>query len=250
LNRYETDSDSEFTLDYDMTSSSSTEPTLIGVDTDVPSGGIASVLWTGLNYLTTYSWYAIAYDTQGAFRQSDTWNFTTAEFNMPPIASFTENATIVFTYDVIHFDASDSYDPDGTIIDYFWDFGDGTNATGITVDHSYANNGTYIVTLTVTDDKGMTASTNASKIVLNKPDIAVEHIAFSKSVVGQGYTIQINVTVANQGDFIETFNVTLYANTTAIETREITLTSLNSTTITYTWNTNGFVKGNYTLWAC
>jgi len=249
LNRYETDSDSEFTLDYDMTSSSSTEPTLIGVDTDVPSGGIASVLWTGLNYLTTYSWYAIAYDTQGAFRQSDTWNFTTAEFNMPPIASFTENATIVFTYDVIHFDASDSYDPDGTIIDYFWDFGDGTNATGITVDHSYANNGTYIVTLTVTDDKGMTASTNASKIVLNKPDIAVEHIAFSKSVVGQGDTIQINVTVANQGDFIETFNVTLYANTTAIETREITLTSLNSTTITYTWNTNGFAKGNYTLWA-
>jgi len=249
LNSYETDSDSEFTLDYNMTSSSSTEPTLIGVDTDVPSGGIASVSWTGLNYSMTYSWYAIAYDTQGAFRQSDTWNFTTAEFNMPPIAFFTENATIVFTYDVIHFDASGSYDPDGSIVSYTWDFGDGINATGVTIDHSYANNGTYIVTLTVTDDKGTTASTNASKTVLNRPNITVEAIAISKSIVGQGYTMNINVTVANQGDFTKTFNVTVYANITEIETREITLTNGESTILTFTLDTSGFVKGNYTIWA-
>jgi hypothetical protein len=68
-----------------------------------------------------------------------------------------------------------------------------------------------------------------------------------KTIVGQGYTMQINVTVANQGDYMETFNVTLYANTTTIKTREITLTSLNSTTITFAWDTSGFVKGNYTI---
>jgi hypothetical protein len=59
--------------------------------------------------------------------------------------------------------------------------------------------------------------------------------------------MNINVTVENQGDYTETFNVTLYVNTTTIETKQITLTSLNSTTITYTWNTTGFVKGNYTI---
>jgi hypothetical protein len=59
--------------------------------------------------------------------------------------------------------------------------------------------------------------------------------------------MRINVTLANQGDFTETFNVTVYANTTAIQTKTLTLTSLNSTTITFTWNTTGFAKGNYTI---
>jgi hypothetical protein len=59
--------------------------------------------------------------------------------------------------------------------------------------------------------------------------------------------MRINVTLANQGDFTEIFNVTVYANTTSIATQTVTLTSLNSTTISYTWNTTGFAKGNYTI---
>jgi hypothetical protein len=70
-----------------------------------------------------------------------------------------------------------------------------------------------------------------------------------KTIVGQGYTMQTNVTVTNQGDFTETFNVTLYANTTAIETKQVTLISGASTIITFTWNTTSFAKGNYTIWA-
>ena len=76
LGSYETDADSEFTLDYNMTGSAP-GPSLIGLDTNVPSGGVASVEWTGLNYSTTYRWYAIAVDTHGATTQSDTWKFTT-----------------------------------------------------------------------------------------------------------------------------------------------------------------------------
>jgi len=80
-------------------------------------------------------------------------------------------------------------------------------------------------------------------------DIATTNVTPLKTVVGQGYNMNINVTVTNQGDFTETFNVTLYANTTTIETKQITLTSLNSTTITFTWNTTGSTYGNYILWA-
>jgi len=72
--------------------------------------------------------------------------------NRAPVAYFTENATIVEKNEAIHFDASESYDPDGSIVTYFWDFGDETNATGVTVDHAYAEDGNYTVTLTVTDD--------------------------------------------------------------------------------------------------
>jgi len=78
-------------------------------------------------------------------------------------------------------------------------------------------------------------------------DIAVTHIVGSKAVIGQNYSLFINVTVENQGEYTETFNVTLYANTTSIATQTITLTSGNSTTITFTWNTTGFVNGNYTI---
>ena len=80
-------------------------------------------------------------------------------------------------------------------------------------------------------------------------DITITDVTPLKTVVGQGYSMNINVTVANQGDFTETFNVTLYANTTTIETKQITLTNGASTTITFTWDTTGFAKGNYTIWA-
>jgi len=67
--------------------------------------------------------------------------------------------------------------------------------------------------------------------------------------VGQGYTTFINITVTNQALNYETFHVIIYANTTAIATQTVTLTSGNSATITFTWNTTGFAKGNYTVWA-
>jgi hypothetical protein len=80
-------------------------------------------------------------------------------------------------------------------------------------------------------------------------DVAVVTVIPAKTVVGQGFPLTINVTVENQGEYIEAFNVTLYANITSIATQTVTLTSGNSTTITFTWNTTGFAKGNYTIWA-
>jgi len=169
--------------------------------------------------------------------------------NRPPIVFFTENATTVYVGEVIYFNASGSYDPDGMIVNYYWDFGDGTNASGVTVPHAYADNGNYTVTLTVTDDDGMAASTSHIKTVLNRPDIAITNVTSSKTVVGQGYNLQIQVAITNQGDFTETFIVTLYANTTSIMSKIVTLTGGNSTTFAFIWSVSGFVKGNYTIWA-
>lgn len=59
----------------------------------------------------------------------------------------------------ISVDAADSTDPDGTIASYAWDFGDGGTATGATASHSYTNPGNYQVKLTVTDNRGATATT-------------------------------------------------------------------------------------------
>jgi len=79
------------------------------------------------------------------------------------------------------------------------------------------------------------------------PDIAVTKIATSKTVVGQGYSVSINATFSNQVLNYETFNAIIQANTTTINTQTITLTSRELTTITFTWNTAGVPKGDYTI---
>ncbi len=47
-----------------------------------------------------------------------------------------------------------SWDPDGKITSWYWDFGDNTNSTEQNATHTFAEAGTYTVTFTVTDDQG------------------------------------------------------------------------------------------------
>jgi hypothetical protein len=82
-------------------------------------------------------------------------------------------------------------------------------------------------------------------------DVAIISVVHSKTIVGEGYNVTLNVTVKNEGSSTETFNLTVYANTTAIATvTNTTLLPGNSTLISLTWNTNGFAKANYTIMAC
>ena len=53
--------------------------------------------------------------------------------------------------------ASESYDPDGTILYYNWSWGDGNTSTGVLSVHSYERAGTYTIELNVTDDSGLSA---------------------------------------------------------------------------------------------
>jgi hypothetical protein len=79
--------------------------------------------------------------------------------NDPPTASFTVGCVALSC----GLDGGTSADPDGTIVEYHWDFGDNTTGAGKTTQHSYAQTGTYTVTLTVTDDRG--ASDTSSQAI-------------------------------------------------------------------------------------
>jgi PKD repeat protein len=74
----------------------------------------------------------------------------------------------------VTFDGSGSTDPDGSIVAYDWDFGDGTTGTGVSPTHTYAASGTFTVSLTVTDDAGDsdTATTSATIGEGNQPPVA------------------------------------------------------------------------------
>jgi len=106
--------------------------------------------------------------------------------------------------------------------------------------------GSHSVIVYANDTFGNTGSSNRIHFTIAN-DVAVTSVIPSKTVVGQGYSISINVTVENQGAFTATLNVTAHANTTTIQTKETTLPSGNSTTLIFTWNTSNFPKGNYTI---
>ncbi|MEM3874827.1 MAG: PKD domain-containing protein [Candidatus Bathyarchaeia archaeon] len=72
-----------------------------------------------------------------------------------PTASFTWTPSIPKVGETVTFDASASTANGGTIVDYAWNFGDGSIAHGKIVTHSYSSPGTYTVTLNVTDSNGL-----------------------------------------------------------------------------------------------
>jgi Tol biopolymer transport system component/PKD repeat protein len=95
------------------------------------------------------------------------WGSTLTPVVLPPTAVFGYSCA-GFT---CSFDASGSWDRDGTITSHAWVFGDGTIGSGATVSHTYAAGGTYVVTLTVTDNGGSPA-TQSHDVKVNTPPIA------------------------------------------------------------------------------
>ena len=90
--------------------------------------------------------------------------------NVNPTASFTASAVDL----AASFDAGNSVDPDGTIVSYAWNFGDGSPVvTGpdAVVNHTYGSAGTRTVSLTVTDNRGGTATTTA-QVTVQAPNVA------------------------------------------------------------------------------
>ena len=88
--------------------------------------------------------------------------------NRPPMPAIevVEEAMTLVRLDMT---AEGSVDPDGEIIGFFWDFGDGAGENGWQVNHTYAASGTYSIRLTVMDDDGRTSFTNMTIEVLNRP---------------------------------------------------------------------------------
>ena len=77
--------------------------------------------------------------------------------NAPPVANAgaDREAFVGGAHDAVAFDGTQSSDPDGNPLTYFWDFGDGATAEGPIVSHAYKAPGTYIVKMRVRDDTGL-----------------------------------------------------------------------------------------------
>ncbi|MCW4048742.1 MAG: PKD domain-containing protein [Candidatus Bathyarchaeota archaeon] len=78
--------------------------------------------------------------------------------NQPPVSLTVQTIEGTLGSQVI-FSASGSYDPDGSIVKYSWDYGDSNSGEGAVSSHAYTLPGEFTASLTVTDDQGATSST-------------------------------------------------------------------------------------------
>ena len=90
----------------------------------------------------------------------DTQQVAIVVTDAPPVAKASVNNDSPLPGVAVIFTASESYDLQGDIVTYHWEFGDGQTGTGETVQHTYIEGKYYVVTLTVTDESGLMAQTN------------------------------------------------------------------------------------------
>ncbi len=139
----------------------------------------------------------------------------------------------------ILFDGSKSTDTDGTIIRWFWTFGDGTDSTGETTSHSYQKPGDYVVTLTVTDDQEET-NTVETTVTISQPNTppGTPHITGPKQgSTNISYQFILNCTDADH----DLINYTINWGDHTTETTSLTNHQHNFT-VNHTWKNNGIYQ--------
>lgn len=161
-------------LGFDGTASSDADGSIVSYEWDFGDGNLGYGVTPSHTYIGTglFTVTLTVTDDVGATASALT-TATIAAGNQPPLAvhggPYTGTAG-----SPVPFDGNASSDPDGSIVSYVWDFGDGSTANGVKVSHTYAAQGVYNVSLTVTDDSGAVDSANTTATIdaANLPPVA------------------------------------------------------------------------------
>jgi PKD repeat protein len=141
------------------------------------------------------------FDSRGA-TSSTSLTIDVVGINQPPVAVAEATPTSGNVPLVVQFDSSGSFDPDGTITSYFWNFGDafGTTSTEPNPSYTYNYAGTYTAQLTVTDDNNVSSSSNVTITVAPAPLPLLRSydIALSANVKRNRATVSGTVTVVDE----------------------------------------------------
>lgn len=131
--------------------------------------------------------------------------------NQDPVAVASVSKTQAEVDETITFDGSQSYDNDGNITLYQWDFGDGTTSTQQTATHAYTQANTYNYRLTVTDNQGATGQTSGQIVVSDVSNQYVTVEPSSGAITPGGsetITLTLNAQNINEGTYTGQVNIT------------------------------------------
>jgi PKD repeat protein len=115
-----------------------------------------------------------------------------------PVAAYTYSPTMPVPNSPVTFDGSASVS-DTAIIGYSWSFGDGATGTGVSPQHTYRSAGSYLVALTIIDDKGRVSNPCEGTIVVASTTPPVANFVFSPSTPAPSQTIFFNASTSVAG---------------------------------------------------
>lgn len=176
-------------VQFDGTSSSDQDGSIANYAWDFGDGTTdsGSLIWHRFSNAGAFVVTLTVTDNDGATAVT-TQTIQVGTVNAAPSASFSILPAAPAIGEWVRFDGSGSADSDGSVVSYQWSFGDGTpSVTGPIVYHQFASAGSYLVTLTVTDDDGATdtASQNVGMGAVQQEPVAQFTFAPAAPVVGQ-----------------------------------------------------------------
>lgn len=193
------------TVSFNANMSSDIDGTIVSYQWDFTGDGIADA--TGVTQAQAFNAGShtirlTVIDNDGAADTLIRTLIVTSTPNQAPHAAFTVSPGTGGPGTWFTFNAGGSSDPDGSIVNYVWDFGDGTTGSGITGHNSYTLPGTYTVRLTVTDNDGATdvASRLLTVQAAAEPDLVIQNISHTPTNPSIGQNVTFSITVANQGN--------------------------------------------------
>ncbi len=125
--------------------------------------------------------------------------------NQPPVARGNISKTQATVNETITFDASQSFDPDGQITQYRWEFGDGRTSNLAVATYAYSQPGTYTVRLTVTDNQGATGQAQGQVMITagNQAPIARAQVSPNPAQVNQNVTFDASASSDPDGQITQ-----------------------------------------------
>ncbi len=160
-----------------------------------PDGDPLNCLWdfgdgsprkTGVRAIHTYQkggMYPVilTVDDGMALKNSTHTAAFTVAINEPPVADAGDDETVC-AGDVVLFSGGRSNDPEGGMLKYQWDFGDGTTTASLNPTKIYKRGGIYQVTLTVEDDSGLACNTSSDQMVVRVAEAPVAQFGEDRTV--------------------------------------------------------------------
>jgi len=223
------------------------------------SGTAASTLHVTTTSSTAFGRYNVNITgTSGSTEQSVQVSVSITD--VPPMANFTFSPVTPVAGETVTFNATSSFDPDGSIRNWFWDFSDPlgfSSGSGPVVEHSFSHAGAYAVSLEVEDNTGLTNRMVRGIMVASiSHDVAVSFVSVSSRMAVSSQPVFIVVELRNNGLFNETVSLSVYYDSHIITTLENIFLQVPSPTCglcqfgvseQIVWNTSVVPPRGYTI---